>query len=86
MKFVGSPQDQTPLIQWGNLWLRPGSDVVEAVVDPNEPPLPGGITTFQFTKALTRGQKIPWVSSKPTERRNHMPSLLLGCTIMLIGL
>jgi pyruvate dehydrogenase (quinone) len=40
-----------------------GPAVVEAVVDPNEPPLPGKITTeqaWQFAKALARGQKDRW--------------------------
>ena len=40
-----------------------GPVVIEAVVDPNEPPLPGKITTaqaFQFAKALARGQKDRW--------------------------
>jgi pyruvate dehydrogenase (quinone) len=34
--------------------------VIEAVVDPNEPPLPGKISTTQalnFAKALARGEK-----------------------------
>lgn len=42
---------------------HPGPAVVQAVVDPNEPPLPGKITTeqaWQFAKALTRGQKDGW--------------------------
>lgn len=42
---------------------HPGPTVVQAVVDPNEPPLPGKITTeqaWQFAKALTRGQKDGW--------------------------
>ena len=42
---------------------HPGPAVVQAVVDPNEPPLPGKITTeqaWQFTKALARGQKDGW--------------------------
>ena len=37
-----------------------GPTVVQAVVDPNEPPMPGKITTeqaFKFAKALARGQK-----------------------------
>jgi pyruvate dehydrogenase (quinone) len=37
-----------------------GPSVVQAVVDPNEPPMPGKITTDQalhFAKALARGQK-----------------------------
>ena len=42
---------------------HPGPAVVQAVVDPNEPPLPGKITTeqaWQFAKALARGQKGSW--------------------------
>lgn len=42
---------------------HPGPALVEAVVDPNEPPLPGKITTeqaWQFAKALARGQKDRW--------------------------
>jgi pyruvate dehydrogenase (quinone) len=44
-------------------FAHPGPAVVEAVVDPNEPPLPGKITTeqaWQFAKALARGQKDRW--------------------------
>lgn len=40
-----------------------GPALVEAVVDPNEPPLPGKITTDQawhFAKALARGQRDRW--------------------------
>jgi pyruvate dehydrogenase (quinone) len=39
---------------------HPGPTVVQAVVDPNEPPMPGKVTTDQalhFAKALLRGQK-----------------------------
>jgi pyruvate dehydrogenase (quinone) len=39
---------------------HPGPVVVEAVVDPNEPPMPGKITTDQaikFAKSILRGQK-----------------------------
>ena len=39
---------------------HPGPTVVQAVVDPNEPPIPGKVTTDQalhFAKALLRGQK-----------------------------
>lgn len=42
---------------------HPGPAVIEAIVDPNEPPLPGKITTEQawnFTKALARGQQDRW--------------------------
>jgi len=41
-------------------FAQPGPVVIEAVVDPNEPPLPGKITTHQavqFAKALARGQQ-----------------------------
>jgi pyruvate dehydrogenase (quinone) len=40
-----------------------GPAVVQAVVDPNEPPFPGKITTKQalrFAKALARGEKDRW--------------------------
>jgi len=40
-----------------------GPAVVQAVVDPNEPPLPGNVSTDQFIKfseALVKGQKDGW--------------------------
>jgi pyruvate dehydrogenase (quinone) len=40
-----------------------GPAVVEAVVDPNEPPLPGNVTVKQalhFAEALARGEKDAW--------------------------
>jgi pyruvate dehydrogenase (quinone) len=40
-----------------------GPAVVQAVVDPNEPPLPGNVSTEQFMKfseALIKGQKDAW--------------------------
>jgi pyruvate dehydrogenase (quinone) len=40
-----------------------GPAVIQAVVDPNEPPLPGKISTKQalhFAEALARGQKDRW--------------------------
>jgi pyruvate dehydrogenase (quinone) len=40
-----------------------GPAVVQAVVDPNEPPLPGNITmkeTLKFAEALVRGEKDGW--------------------------
>ena len=43
--------------------LHDGPAVVQAVVDPNEPPLPGNISTDQFIKfseALLKGQKDGW--------------------------
>ena len=39
---------------------HPGPAVIQAVVDPNEPPLPGNITMEQslhFAEALVRGDK-----------------------------
>jgi pyruvate dehydrogenase (quinone) len=42
---------------------HPGPAVIEAVVDPTEPPLPGHVTTKQalnFAKALARGQEDRW--------------------------
>jgi pyruvate dehydrogenase (quinone) len=39
---------------------HPGPALVEAIVDPNEPPMPGRVTTEQaikFTEALVRGQR-----------------------------
>jgi pyruvate dehydrogenase (quinone) len=41
-------------------FAEPGPALIEAVVDPNEPPMPGQITTTQalnFAKALARGEK-----------------------------
>ena len=41
----------------------PGPAVVQAIVDPNEPPMPGKITTKQaieFAKAIARGEKDGW--------------------------
>src|SRR5262249_23599108 len=42
---------------------QPGPALVEAVIDPTEPPLPGHITldqAFHFAEALARGQKDRW--------------------------
>lgn len=42
---------------------HPGPAIIEAVVDPTEPPLPGHVTTEQawnFAKALARGQEDRW--------------------------
>jgi len=40
-----------------------GPAVVQAVVDPNEPPLPGNVTSeqaFKFAESLARGEKNGW--------------------------
>jgi pyruvate dehydrogenase (quinone) len=42
---------------------RPGPALIQAVVDPNEPPMPGHVTSEQalkFAEALVRGQKNAW--------------------------
>jgi pyruvate dehydrogenase (quinone) len=42
---------------------HPGPAVIQAVVDPNEPPMPGQISTEQamkFAEALLQGQKDAW--------------------------
>ena len=42
---------------------HPGPAVIQAVVDPNEPPMPGKVSTEQalhFAEALVRGQKAGW--------------------------
>jgi pyruvate dehydrogenase (quinone) len=41
-------------------FAQPGPALIQAVVDPNEPPLPGQITTQQsikFAEALLKGEK-----------------------------
>jgi len=46
---------------------HPGPAVVQAVVDPQEPPMPGHVTTEQalkFTEALIKGQKDAWAIIK----------------------
>lgn len=40
-----------------------GPAVIQAVIDPNEPPLPGNVTSeqaFKFAESLARGQKDSW--------------------------
>ena len=44
-------------------FAAPGPALVEAVIDPNEPPMPGKITTDQalkFSEAMMRGDKDAW--------------------------
>jgi pyruvate dehydrogenase (quinone) len=55
---IERPQDAERIL--AEALAYPGPAVVQAVVDPNEPPLPGKITMKQalhFTEALARGQK-----------------------------
>jgi pyruvate dehydrogenase (quinone) len=47
----------------GEAFRRPGPALVECVVDPNEPPMPGHATTKQavgFAEAMVRGEKDRW--------------------------
>jgi pyruvate dehydrogenase (quinone) len=42
---------------------HPGPAIIQAVVDPNEPPMPGKISTkqaFHFAEALARGERDGW--------------------------
>jgi pyruvate dehydrogenase (quinone) len=58
---VERPEDVAATLQ--RALEHPGPAVVQAVVDPNEPPLPGHVTTKQalhFAEALARGQKDAW--------------------------
>jgi pyruvate dehydrogenase (quinone) len=58
---VEEPKSVEPVLR--EAFSEPGPALVEAVVDPHEPPLPGKITTEQallFAKALARGQKDRW--------------------------
>jgi pyruvate dehydrogenase (quinone) len=60
--FTVSDPAEVPLVLRQAL-DHPGPAVVEAVVDPNEPPLPGKITTDQawkFTEALLKGERGGW--------------------------
>ncbi len=55
---VDDPAEVPDVLQ--QAFSHPGPAIVQAVVDPNEPPLPGKITTDQawhFAKALARGEK-----------------------------
>jgi pyruvate dehydrogenase (quinone) len=58
---VERPEDVASTLQ--RALDHPGPAVVQAVVDPNEPPLPGHVTSKQalhFAEALARGQKDAW--------------------------
>ena len=55
---IERPEDAEQVL--GEALAHQGPSVVQAVVDPNEPPMPGKATTEQalhFAKALVRGQK-----------------------------
>jgi pyruvate dehydrogenase (quinone) len=58
---IENPEEAEEVL--GRALAYDGPAVVQAVVDPNEPPLPGNITmkqTFKFAEALLRGEKEPW--------------------------
>ncbi len=55
---INRPEDAESVLR--EALSHPGPTVVQAVVDPNEPPMPGKISTQQavrFTESLARGQK-----------------------------
>jgi pyruvate dehydrogenase (quinone) len=63
--IVGYSVDDPKLVQavLHEAFYEQGPALVEAVIDPQEPPLPGKITTdqaWQFAKALAKGQKDGW--------------------------
>jgi pyruvate dehydrogenase (quinone) len=58
---IEKPQDAEKVLKAA--LAHPGPAVVQAVVDANEPPMPGKITTKQalhFAEALARGEKDRW--------------------------
>lgn len=58
---IDRPGDAAPTLQ--KAFAHPGPVVIEAVVDANEPPMPGRVTTRQalkFAEALARGQRDAW--------------------------
>jgi pyruvate dehydrogenase (quinone) len=55
---IERPEEAEPVLR--EALAHPGPKVVQAVVDPNEPPMPGKVTMDQalhLAKALMRGQK-----------------------------
>ena len=55
---IERPEDAERVIR--EALSQPGPTVIQAVVDPNEPPMPGKATTeqaYKFAKSLLRGQK-----------------------------
>lgn len=58
---IERPEDAESILR--QALAHPGPVVVEAVVDPNEPPLPGNITAEQalhFGEAMAKGEKDRW--------------------------
>ena len=58
---IEHPEEAEPVLR--EALAYPGPAVVQAVVDPNEPPMPGKISTEQawhFMEALARGERDRW--------------------------
>ncbi len=58
---IENPADADEILR--RALAHPGPAVIEAVVDPNEPPLPGNVTAEQalhFAEALNKGEKDRW--------------------------
>jgi pyruvate dehydrogenase (quinone) len=58
---IEKPKDAAKILR--EALAHKGPAVVQAVVDPNEPPMPGKISTKQaihFAEALARGEKDRW--------------------------
>ncbi len=58
---IEDPKDAESILR--QALAHPGPAIIEAVVDPNEPPLPGNITAEQalhFAEALGKGEKDRW--------------------------
>jgi pyruvate dehydrogenase (quinone) len=55
---IERPEDAERILR--DALSQPGPTVIQAVVDPNEPPMPGKVSTeqaYKFAKALVRGEK-----------------------------
>lgn len=58
---IERPEDAESILR--QALAHPGPAVIQAVVDPNEPPLPGNISgeqTLHFAEALAKGEKDRW--------------------------
>jgi pyruvate dehydrogenase (quinone) len=62
---IERPEEAEPTFR--KALAHPGPAVIQAVVDPNEPPMPGRVSTAQalkFAEALAKGQKDAWAIIK----------------------
>jgi pyruvate dehydrogenase (quinone) len=58
---IERPEDAAGILR--QALAHPGPAIIEAVVDPNEPPLPGNVTaeqTLHFAEAMAKGEKDRW--------------------------